>query len=65
MTTVTTKSVRMDAETLRRAKVASAKTGESLQAWVSGAVNMRLEREQESVRMGDRRVASVTFEEEP
>ncbi len=57
-----TKSVRLDVETIRLVKVAAARGGESMQAWLYAACRAKLEAEGKS-RAGDlQRVASVTFE---
>jgi cell division protein YceG involved in septum cleavage len=54
--------IRLDRETVRAVKVAAAKSGETMKAWLRVASLQRLEREGRTV--GDtRRVASVTFKE--
>lgn len=59
---IQTATVRLDAETVRLVKVASARSRESMQAWLDRACRMRLEGEKTSA--GDRkRVASVTWQE--
>ena len=58
-----TKSVRLDVETIRLVKVAAARGGESMQAWLHCAARERLEREGKSAVGDKRRVASVRFEE--
>lgn len=60
--TTKTKAVRLPVETVRRVKLAAAAGGESMQAWLDGAVALRLERDRKLAR-GDRtRVATVVFE---
>lgn len=60
----TTKSVRMNVETIRLVKVASSAANESMQAWVDKACRMRLEAEGKTAVADRRRVSSVTFEQE-
>ena len=61
---IETKSVRLDAETVRVAKVAAARVGEPMHVWFARAVALRLEKEKDSGVRSAKRVASVVFDEE-
>lgn len=57
-----TKGVRLAVETIRLVKVAAARAGESMQAWLDGAAREKLEREGKTAVADLKRVATVRFE---